>query len=296
MCATLAVFVGRDGAWAQDALQGVAARKESVNLGGRGLSAGSFSRTMQSADNPVQFSARAGIASDYIYRGVTLSDRKPAYGAGIEAAFGNFYAGATAASVELPSQPNAEISFAGGYRPSIGNVDFDFGVTYYLYPGEISGSKIEYWEASARADTKLTDTLRVAGGVAYSPSVSNTGAWGWYAATGFEVDLPVRLLPNTGVTFSAAAGYSWFGFQSPDLGGFRLPDYLNWHAGLSFNYRNATLDLRYHDTNLSKGNCYVFTGDPGATAGGKIDPVTNPGGLQSRWCSAAFVAKLVFSN
>ena len=54
------------------------------------------------------------------------------------------------------------------------------------------------------------------------------------------------------------------------------------------------LDLRYYDTNLSKENCFVFTGDPHATPGGHINPVTNPEGLTSHWCGAAFVARFWF--
>ena len=36
------------------------------------------------------------------------------------------------------------------------------------------------------------------------------------------------------------------------------------------------LDLRYCDTDLSRENCFVYTGDPNATPGGTINPVTNP--------------------
>jgi len=54
-----------------------------------------------------------------------------------------------------------------------------------------------------------------------------------------------------------------------------------------------SLDLRYHDTNLSKENCFVFTGDPNATLGGQTT-MTNPEGLTSNWCSATFVAKFGF--
>src|SRR6478752_7777413 len=43
----------------------------------------------------IEVGARAGFASDYIYRGVTLSDHKPAVGTAIEAALGPFYAGTT---------------------------------------------------------------------------------------------------------------------------------------------------------------------------------------------------------
>ena len=64
---------------------------------------------------------------------------------------------------------------------------------------------------------------------------------------------------------------------------------------MTFTRKNFNLDLRYYDTNLSKENCFVFTGDPGATPGGSIDPLRNPEGLRSRWCSATFVAKFWFA-
>jgi len=271
----------------------------SIGVGGHGLVAsGRAVSFKERAAETFEFSARAGIASDYIYRGVTLSDRKPAVGVGMEATFAGFYAGATFASVKLPSQPSGEISMSGGYRRSIGKMDFDLGVTYFLYPGEtVTGPTggIDYWETALRAETKLTETIRAAGGFAYSPNISNTGAWGWYAAAGLGFDVPAnRLPPNLGVSFTAAAGYSWFGNQYAALGGFGLPAYLNWQAGVTFTHKALNLDLRYHDTNLSKENCYVFTGDPNAQPGGRPDPLTNPDGLTSRWCSAAFVAKLWF--
>ena len=140
------------------------------------------------------------------------------------------------------------------------------------------------------------NSVRVAGGFAYSPNVSNTGAWSWYAAAGLGYDVPSGLLPqDIGVSFTGGAGYSWFGNQSQELGGFPLPAYLNWQAGVTFTRKIFSLDLRYYDTNLSKENCFVFTGDPNARPGGSIDPVTNPEGLTSRWCSATFVAKVSFA-
>jgi hypothetical protein len=91
------------------------------------------------------------------------------------------------------------------------------------------------------------------------------------------------------------AGYSWFGNQSLELGGFALPAYLNWQAGVTFTRKVFNLDLRYYDTNLSKENCFVLTGDPNARPGGTVDSLTNPEGLTSRWCSATFVAKFWFA-
>jgi uncharacterized protein (TIGR02001 family) len=268
-----------------------------INLGGRGWSGPEPAReTVKSETGPFEISAKFGIASDYIYRGTTLSARKPAVGAGVEATYGLFYTGFTAATVNLPTEPSAEYSFSGGIRPSLGNFDFDLGVIYFAYPGEMPGSPgINYYEASFRTDINLGERWRAAGGFAYSPDVSNTGAWGWYAAAGIGYQVPAERIPlNIDVIFSAAAGYSWFGNQSLALGGIELPAYLNWQAGVTFTHKILNLDLRYHDTNLSKENCFVFTGDPGARPGGRVDPVTNPGGMTSRWCSSALVAKLWF--
>jgi Bacterial protein of unknown function (Gcw_chp) len=155
------------------------------------------------------------------------------------AGLGNFYGGSTITSVKLPTDPAAELSFSSGVRPSLSGIDFDFGFTYFLYPGEVSNTGPDYWEFAARADKKLTEKVRVAAGFAYSPNISNTGAWSKYTA--------------------------------------------------------AHLDLRYYDTNLSRENCFVFTGDTNARPGGRADPLTNPEGLTSGWCSATVVAKFWFT-
>jgi len=299
--ASIAAFVGL---WLAP-MTGGSARAETpevspggaVGLGNRGWSAPETNRA--TSVNELEFSARAGFASDYIYRGTTLSDHGPAAGAAVEARFGALYAGTTVATVKLPTQPLAEFTMAGGIRPKIANIDFDLGVTYFAYPGErLPGETngINYWEAVIRGDRSIGESMRIAAGYAYSPNVSNTGASSQYVAAGLGFDVPGRLLPqNLGVSFTTAAGYSWFGNQAPQLGGFPLPAYLNWQAGVTFTHKVFNLDLRYYDTNLSKENCFVFTGDPNARPGGRVDLVTNPAGLVSNWCGATFVAKAWFA-
>jgi uncharacterized protein (TIGR02001 family) len=277
----------------------------SIALGARGgFSAASRTLQTQPQDRPEQdrpenafgYSMGAGVASDYIYRGVTLSDHQPAVGAAFEARFGNFYGGSTITSVKLPTDPAAELSFSSGVRPSLSGIDFDFGFTYFLYPGEVSTTGTDYWEFAVRADKNLTEKVRVAAGFGYSPNISNTGAWSKYTAAGIRVDLPTpEILQGVSASFTTSAGYFWFGNQSPALGGFPLPAYANWNAGVAFTRNRFHLDLRYYDTNLSRENCFVFTGDPNARPGGRADPLTNPEGLTSGWCSATVVAKFWFT-
>jgi uncharacterized protein (TIGR02001 family) len=302
-CAALAALAAAPADWAQ-AQTDTGSATGSIDLGGRGGLAPSpparATATPDGAASTLEFSARVGIASDYIYRGVSLSARQPALGAGFEATYGMFYAASTFATVNLPSQPAAEITSGVGIRPTLGPINFDFNWTYFAYPGEMPPpgvtAGINYWEALARADTKLGELLRVAGGFAYSPNVSNTGAWSKYAALGLGIDFPGKVLPpDVTAALTGVVGYFWFGNQSAALGGFPLPAYLNWNAGMTFSRKNINLDLRYYDTNLSKENCYVFTGDLNATPGGQVDPVRNPEGLTSRLCSATFVAKFWFT-
>jgi len=299
--ASVAAFVGL---WLALLIDGLARAETpevspgaAIGLGNRGWSAADTNHATSA--NELEFSARAGFASDYIYRGTTLSAHGPAAGAAIEATFGPLYAGTTVATVKLPTQPFAEFTMAGGVRPKIANIDFDLGVTYFAYPGEtLPGvtNGINYWEAVIRGDRKIGELIRIASGYAYSPNVSNTGAWSQYVAAGLGFDVPTRLLPqNLGVSFTNCCRLFVVGNQAPQLGGFPLPAYLNWQAGVTFTHKIFNLDLRYYDTNLSKENCFVFTGDPSARLGGRVDPITNPAGLVSNWCGATFVAKAWFA-
>jgi hypothetical protein len=64
----------------------------------------------------------------------------------------------------LKSQPSA------GVRRTIGNIDFDFGVSYFLYPGEISASPgTDYWQVAIRADKRIDESFRIAGGLPIRP-------------------------------------------------------------------------------------------------------------------------------
>jgi hypothetical protein len=49
-----------------------------------------------------------------------------------------------------------------------------------------------------------------------------------------------------------------------------------------------TLDFRYYDSDLNKGDCNAFTSDHTARFSGDFTAI-NPGGVGSSWCSASFV-------
>ena len=83
--ASIAAFVGL---WLTPVTGGLARAETpevtpagAIGLGNRGWSAAETNHATSA--NELEFSARAGFASDYIYRGTTLSDHEPAAGAAV---------------------------------------------------------------------------------------------------------------------------------------------------------------------------------------------------------------------
>jgi hypothetical protein len=62
-------------------------------------------------------------------------------------------------------------------------------------------------------------------------------------------------------------------------------------VGVAFTWKQFTLDLRYFDTDLNKGDCNAFTSDHTASGISNVTSI-NPTGVGSNWCGATFIAKL----
>ena len=162
-------------------------------------------------------------------------------------------------SVRFSTDPAGELTVAVGARPTLGPFEFDIGAEYYYYPGEIGPEHSNYWEAHATVSHKLTDKITWGSTLAYAPNVWQTGAWGTYASGTLSFDLPSEFVPaEVSWSLSMDVGRWLFGPTSSGGGvsaaggGLPLPDFTNWHAGLTFTYRVFKLGLNYTDTNLSK--------------------------------------------
>jgi hypothetical protein len=255
--------------------------------------------------------------SDYNFRGISQSNRGPSVTAYSETRYNvnsnwQLYAGTQYWAVTLPTNPTCECDLFAGIRPTLGPVAFDFGAIYYWYPkerqhatgvvppapfptypnGNTTLKNTDYWEVYGKANWEvMKDRFWIGGNVYYSPSWLNTGAAGTYASAtakvqGTPVKVSLGLLDEIGWYVSGEFGHYWFGTTNfvpvvfaPAIA---LPDYNTWNVGVAFTWKVATLDLRYYDTDLSKLNCNVLTGDPNAlvTAAGNV----------SKWCGAAFIA------
>jgi uncharacterized protein (TIGR02001 family) len=245
---------------------------------------------------PIDFVFGARIQSDYNFRGISQSNRKPSPQAYGELQFldNSFYLGLAFYRVDLPTKPQAEVDFTGGWRPKLGPVTLDFGYIYYAYPGErrlfdptfttyFTPANTDFLELAAKASWAVSDAFTVGGGVFHAWDWLGSGAPGTYGNLTAKYNLPFL----DGLSVSGELGHYWLGTTSPQLGSVRLEDYLYWNAGVAYNWKNFTVDFRYHDTTLSKAECFTNTTDPR----GLIRLATTGVGT-SNWCGAAFIATL----
>jgi uncharacterized protein (TIGR02001 family) len=245
------------------------------------------------------------------------------------------YVGVGGASISFPNRAAAEIDAYGGARLTVGQFAFDVGAWGYLYPGgtcQFGGNGVDFagnfqgnecalnalvngnvlkkdvsfFEVYGKVNYTFNDNFSMGGNVYYTPSFLNSGAEGTYASIVGKAIAPSAWFGASGIGMyvSGEFGRQWLGTSDSFYGvpafpnGINYADYNTWNIGIGFTYKVFTLDFRYSDTNLSKGDCNAFTSDfaargnlNGTNLGTFVTPI-NPSGVGSNWCGAAGIVKL----
>lgn len=181
------------------------------------------------------FDLAFGVAfvSNYISRGATLTQDKPAVQPYVEASYAMFYAGTWVSNIRTDDVKDAEIDFYAGIRPTFGDLSLDFGYVHYYYPKDPA----DYGELYAKANYALTE--QVSAGAAYYHDVFIDTDWADITASVTGLPLDVSLSGKLG---------SDFGSQGFDT------DKVAWDLGVSRTFGDAvTVDVRYHDSNYDPG-------------------------------------------
>jgi hypothetical protein len=181
--------------------------------------------------------------------------------------------------------------------------------TIFLANGNVMKKDVSFFEVYGKVNYTINDNWAVGVNEYYSPNFLNSGAWGNYSSITAKYTAPSTIFGSSGVGMyvSGEFGRQWFGtsdsfygttftnpgFAGPFPGGIKYADYNTWNIGIGFTYKVFTLDLRYSDTDLNKGNCNAFTSAFNATGTTDITSI-NPTGAGSNWCGAAGIAKLSF--
>jgi len=181
------------------------------------------------------------LTSDYIYRGASQTDEKPAVSGGIDVSAGSFYVGTWASNVKFGDGTDAEIDLYGGYRTEAAGYALDLGVVGYFYVGEPSGSDYEFVEFKAAA-SRAIGPATVGAAVFYSPDFYGIDD----EATYLEVNASYS--PADKWSVSGAVGQQWLDVND---------DYLNWNLGVGYALSPVlSVDVRYHDTDVDGSDLY----------------------------------------
>lgn len=161
--------------------------------------------------------ANVGLFSQYIYRGITQTARKPALQGGFDFSHSTgFYLGAWGSNINwfddygssnsaYTSSASLELDMYGGYRGSAGDLGYDVGLLQYYYPGNYG---------TLPAGTVKPNTTEIYGALSYKwvtgkvSYVVSDGLFGVDNADGsYYLDLAANVPIAEGWTLNAHVGY-----------------------------------------------------------------------------------------
>lgn len=180
-----------------------------------------------------EWSANVGVASEYVWRGVTQSDEDLAIWGGVDYTNEYFYLGAWAANVDFGPGSDAtfELDLYAGFSDTLeGGLTYDVGIIGYFYPTADGGEDLNFYEVYGGLGYGLTDALEVGGYAYLDPDNENVyveGTAAYALAENFSTDVSV-------------GSYSFDGGD----------DYLNWSVGGTYSAGGLDFDLRYWDTDI----------------------------------------------
>lgn len=204
------------------------------------------------------------LASDYIYRGISQTNGRPAIQGGFDYAHASgFYAGVWGSSIswltDSPAVTGAtsaqmELDTYFGFKNSLaGDFSYDVGFLRYNYPAS--------YVATLPAGAAKADTDELYGAISYkfitvkySHSLGNVFGIDKSRGTSY-VDLSANYpIPDTGFTVSAHAGKQTYrGTVADGLAAANSdPTYTDYKIGVTKDFGGFVVGLAYSDTNANK--------------------------------------------
>ena len=221
-------------------------------------------------------SYNVGLFSQYIFRGLTQTDKKPALQGGVDFSHASgLYAGAWGSNISwledgaYYDNSSLELDVYGGYRNTVGEtgLGYDFGVLQYIYPGH-----------NLTANT-TANTTELYGALSYKwlqakfSSVVSDDAFNSEDGTGtYYAELNANIpLADSGITANLHLGRQKFDGQTLD----NLYTYTDWKIGATKSFANGVnVGAFYADTDAKNRAGYAgFDGSAGYK-GGAIDGST----------------------
>jgi uncharacterized protein (TIGR02001 family) len=202
---------------------------------------------------PHTFTANVGAVSDYLFRGISQTQGRPALQGGVDYSHSSgLYAGVWASNVKWTNIPGlgtkpenrVETDFYGGYKNTIGDFGYDVGLIRYYYPGNHSpalGVTPDMTEVYVGGSWKFV-SLKYSHTVsdyfmafAVPPSNGKTQGSNY-------TDLSITYPLNEKINLIGHIGRQ-------NVKNFSYASYTDWKVGATYDFGLAVVGLSYSDTN-----------------------------------------------
>ena len=196
------------------------------------------------------FSANIAYTTDYVYRGITLSDDGPAVSGGFDWGYSGFYLGTWGSSISPVAGESVELDFYGGYGGEIKGISYSLDLLYYYYPGAASGADLDFFEFGGSLGYTFDAPLKPALGFSIMHSEDGTSVVD--EETYYKTSLGLSLPYEFGLGFT----YGYQDLNDPDTVG--INGYNHWGVDLSRSLSIFDFTLGYSNTD---GNGETFETD-----------------------------------
>ncbi|MGY8527128.1 TorF family putative porin [Paracidovorax citrulli] len=233
-----------------------------IALSGFAATANAQSAAAAEPASPHTFTANVTLTSEYRYRGLMQTNRRPAIQGGFDYSHASgFYAGNWNSSISWLNDSNDDVSasiemdFYAGFKNTLGdgNWSYDVGVLQYYYPGDYPGGYVRPY------------TTEVYAGIGYGPvflkySYAPTNLFGFAdSKNSWYLDLSANVPLNVwGLTLNAHVGYQ----KVQDVSD---ASYTDWKIGVTKDLGSGfSAAVSYIDTNADRS---VYTNTSGRYLG-----------------------------
>ena len=213
------------------------------------------------AGDELTYSVTLQGTNDYIFRGLSYTEEKPAAQTYTEVGYGIFYGAIWASRADyLGVYGSWEFDVFLGARPVTGPITWDLGVWYYMFGSKdttLHSSDLDYTEFKLGASINPVKNLTLSITGYYTPEqdVAVVETETVESAASF-------VLPQFGIFIPTVSGV--LGWSGSDTNGYWLgeEDYGYWNAGLRLGVEKFFMDFRYWDTTIEHDSAdarFVFT-------------------------------------
>ena len=209
------------------------------------------------APAPSPLTANVGVVSDYRFRGLTQTMKRPALQGGFDYAhssglyLGNWNSNVSSA---IYGNANLEMDFYGGYKPTFGDIAGDIGFIYYYYPGSL-------------ATVPNPQTGRTHTGKIDNKEIYLGASWKWLSAKAYWSIDDFFSIPDTKnslyldgtANYDVGSGWGVVGHVGRQkVKRFNDASYTDWKLGVTKDIRGFVFGAAYVDTN-AKDVAYTYS-------------------------------------